>query len=54
MNVNEYLQSCDNLRQLVHRLSLTHRATGLSPPEEEIYQFLEAKEETEAKKEYDD
>ncbi len=31
-------------RQLIHDLVMMHRATGLSPPEEEILQKLEGEE----------
>ncbi len=54
MKAKEQSQLPDNLRQLVHRFSVTHRTTGLSPPEETIYLSLEAEEDTEEKKEYDD
>ncbi len=54
MKVKEQLQLPDSLRQLVHRLSVMHRTTGLSPPEESIYLSLEAEEETEAEEECDD
>ncbi len=43
--------SLDTLRHLVHSLAVTHRTTGLSPPEEIIYLSFEAEEETEAEKE---
>ena len=47
-------QSLDTLRHLVHSLSVTHRTTGLSPPEEFLYLSLEAKEEIEADEQCND
>ncbi len=44
MKTEEQLQSPDCLRQLIHRLTITHRTTGLSPPEEDVLVILEAEE----------
>ncbi len=43
MNTNELTWMQDH-RQIIHDLVIQKRATGLSPPEEEILEWLEASE----------
>ena len=50
MEWNKQLLSLD-MRQLVHSLSITHRTSGLSPPEEELMIVFEAEENSEANQE---
>lgn len=43
METNEH-QPLPDQRQIIHDLTLQKRATGLSPPEQEILEQLEAEE----------